>query len=161
MTLTHLDEKGNAVMVDVTDKAVTHRTATAEGRIAMSAPCYEAVKAGAVQKGDVLSVARVAGIMAVKRTAELIPLCHTLMITKAAVEFTLLDDNCEVAVRCTVCCEGKTGVEMEALTGASVALLTVYDMAKALDRRMVIRQVRLLEKGGGKSGHFVASEAQP
>ena len=155
MPFTHLNEKGEAIMVDVTDKAVTHRTAVASGRISMSAECYQAVKEGSAKKGDVLGVARVAGIMATKRTSDLIPLCHVLALTKCAVDFTLDDESHSITARFTVQCEGKTGVEMEALTGVSTALLTVYDMCKAMDKRMVISDIHLCEKQGGKSGDFV------
>ncbi len=154
MPFSHLDERGNAVMVDVTDKAVTSRQATACGRIRMSEDCFRAVRGEALPKGDVLAAARVAGIMAAKRTAELIPLCHILCLTKCGVDFLLHEDTREAEAICTVRCEGKTGVEMEALTGATVALLTVYDMCKALDKRMVIGDVHLVEKRGGKSGDF-------
>ena len=155
---THIDDKGNARMVDVGGKASTARTAVATGRIAMNAACFAAVRDKTAKKGDVLGVAQVAGILAAKRTAELIPLCHLLNLTKAQVEFTLLPDSGEIEAVCTVQCEGKTGVEMEALTGVSVALLTVYDMCKAIDKAMVIRDIHLLEKHGGKSGDFYFSE---
>ena len=135
---THIDGNGNAVMVDVSGKAPTAREAVAVGRIVMSAECFEMV----------------AGIMATKRTSELIPLCHLLNLTKSAVEFTLLPEGHAIEARCTVRCDGKTGVEMEALTGVSVALLTVYDMCKAVDKRMTIGDVHLVEKHGGKSGDF-------
>lgn len=158
MSFTHLDENGNAVMVDVGDKAITTRTAVATGRITMSDACYQAVKEGSVKKGDVLSVARVAGIMAAKRTSELIPLCHSLSLSKATVDFAFHDEERQIQAVCTTRCEGRTGVEMEALTGATVALLTVYDMCKALDRAMVISNVCLLEKLGGKSGHYHHTE---
>ena len=151
---THIDNNGDAVMVDVSGKVVTARTAVACGRISMSRECYEAVRAGAVKKGDVLGVARLAGIMGAKRTSDLIPLCHILNLTKCGVEFIFHDDTCELEGRCTVKCDGKTGVEMEALTGVSVALLTVYDMCKAIDRGMEIGDIHLVEKIGGKSGHF-------
>lgn len=154
MPLTHIDANGNAVMVDVGEKAVTSRTAVAAGRIRMSPACFDIVKNGEARKGDVLGVAQVAGIMATKRTSELIPLCHTLLLTKSAVEFTLFEASCEIEARCTVHCDGKTGVEMEALTGVSVALLTIYDMCKAVDKRMVLSDIHLLEKHGGKSGDF-------
>ena len=153
-SFSHMDSSGNAIMVDIGGKAVTQRTAVACGRIAMSADCFAAVQKGALKKGDVLGVAQVAGIMAAKRTSELIPLCHGLNLTKSAVGFQLLEKSCEIEATCTVSCEGRTGVEMEALTGASVALLTVYDMCKAIDKRMVIREVHLVEKRGGKSGDF-------
>lgn len=151
---THIDAQGNAVMVDVSGKQATSRQAVATGRIGMSKECYEAVVAGVVKKGDVLGVAQIAGIMGAKRTSELIPLCHILNLTKAAVEFEFHDGEREIEARCTVKCDGKTGVEMEALTGVSVALLTIYDMCKAIDKRMVIEDIHLVEKLGGKSGDF-------
>ncbi len=154
MPFTHFNENGEAVMVDVTDKAPTRRTAVATGTITMSEACYQAVKNGTAKKGDVLGVARVAGIMATKRTAELIPLCHVLALTKCGVEFDLDDATHSVTARCEVHCEGKTGVEMEALTGVSTALLTVYDMCKAMDKSMVLSNIHLCEKHGGKSGDF-------
>ena len=143
-------------MVDVGAKAVTQRVAVAGGRIGMSAEALAAIREGTAKKGDVLATARIAGIMAAKRTSELIPLCHPIAISKVSVELALEDDG--VAVTATVSCGGQTGVEMEALTAASVALLTIYDMAKALDRGMVIDGVRLLEKRGGKSGDWRAPE---
>lgn len=155
MEFTHFDTDGNAVMVDVTDKAVTDREATASGRIKVSTEVYEAIRNGTSKKGDVLGVARIAGIMAVKRTSDLIPLCHTLQITKADMEFRMLDETREVEAVCTVKVSGKTGVEMEALTGVSVALLTIYDMCKAIDKFMEIGSVHLCKKTGGKSGVFV------
>ena len=142
--LTHIDRNGNAVMVDVGGKAETLRIAVAKGRIRMSAETFETIRTGAAKKGDVLGVARVAGIMAAKRTSELIPLCHPLMLTKCTVDFAA----------CAVQLTGRTGVEMEALTGASVALLTIYDMCKAIDRGMVLGDIRLIHKEGGKSGVF-------
>jgi len=154
MEFTHMDEAGNARMVDVSGKEVTHRVAVAVGKIRMSEACFHAVENGAVKKGDVLAVAQVAGIQGAKRTAELIPLCHILMLTKVSVTFRLLPEEFAVEATCTVACEGKTGVEMEALTGCSVALLTVYDMCKAIDKRMVLTEVHLVEKTGGKSGQF-------
>ena len=156
MEFTHVDSRGNARMVDVSGKADTVRTAVAEGRITMSPACFAAVREGRAKKGDVLGVAQVAGIMAAKRTADLIPLCHRLNLTRAEVEFELDGAACAVTVRCTTRCTGPTGVEMEALTGVSVALLTIYDMCKALDRGMVMGDIRLLEKAGGKSGHYLA-----
>ena len=125
MEFTHIDDKGNVRMVDVSEKEVTHRTATAVGRIRMSEACFRAVEEGRVKKGDVLTAAQVAGIMGLKRTADLIPLCHTLAITKAEVTFRLLPEEWAVEACCTVCCDGKTGVEMEALTGCATALLTI------------------------------------
>ena len=154
MGFTHIDERGNAVMVDVGGKDVTARRAVAEGRIRMSRECFELVKAGRMKKGDVLGVAQVAGIMAAKKAAELIPLCHTLLLTNVKVELEPLDEESTVCALCSVKCDGRTGVEMEALTGASVALLTVYDMCKSADRSMEIVSVHLVEKHGGKSGDF-------
>lgn len=154
--LTHFDESGNAAMVDVTDKAETQRTAVAKGSIRMSEAAFDAIQQGTVEKGDVLGVARVAGIMAAKRTSELIPLCHPLMLTSVKLDFTLHPETLTVDAVCTAKLAGKTGVEMEALTGVSVALLTIYDMCKALDKGMVISDIRLLEKSGGKSGSFQA-----
>lgn len=152
--LTHLNAAGEAHMVDVGGKAVTQRVAVAGGRIRMSGEALAAIRDGTAKKGDVLATARIAGIMAAKKTGELIPLCHPIAISSVAVELALEADG--VAVTATVACGGQTGVEMEALTAASVALLTVYDMAKALDRGMVIEGVRLLEKRGGKSGDWIA-----
>jgi len=153
--LTHFDASGNAVMVDVSEKAVTSRTATASGKIRMNEETMAAVCAGTVKKGDVLGVARVAGILAAKRTAELIPMCHILPITKCSVDFEIDRPSGTVTARCTVKVDGKTGVEMEALTGVSTALLTIYDMCKALDKRMEISEIHLDAKSGGKSGEFV------
>ena len=153
--LTHIDENGNAVMVDVGAKAVTHREAVAVGRITMSADCFAMVAEGRAKKGDVLGVAQVAGIMAAKRTFESIPLCHPLLLTKCRVEFTMLREEHTIEARCPTQCDGKTGVEMEALNGVTTALLTIYDMCKAADRGMVLSGIHLAEKSGGKSGHFV------
>ena len=153
--LTHIDENGNAVMVDVGAKAVTHREAVAVGRITMSADCFAMVAQGRAKKGDVLGVAQVAGIMAAKRTFESIPLCHPLLLTKCSVEFTMLRGEHAIEARCTTQCDGRTGVEMEALNGVTTALLTIYDMCKAADRGMVLSGIHLAEKSGGKSGHFV------
>jgi len=150
--LTHLDESGAAKMVDVSAKPLTHRTAIAEARIVMKPETLAAIKAGNVKKGDVLGTARVAGIMAAKRTHELIPMCHPLLLTKVAVDFDYVENG--VAIRALVKTQGQTGVEMEALTAASVAALTIYDMAKALEKTMRIENVRLLHKSGGKSGEF-------
>lgn len=152
--LTHLTAAGEAHMVDVGGKPVTQRVAVAGGRIRMSVEALAAIRDGSAKKGDVLATARIAGIMAAKKTSELIPLCHPIAISKVSVELVLEADG--VCVTATVACAGQTGVEMEALTAASVALLTVYDMAKALDRGMVIEGVRLLEKRGGKSGDWIA-----
>ena len=153
--LTHIDENGNAVMVDVGAKAVTHREAVAVGRITMSGECFAMVAEGRAKKGDVLGVAQVAGIMAAKRTFESIPLCHPLLLTKCRVEFTMLRGEHAIEARCTTQCDGRTGVEMEALNGVTTALLTIYDMCKAADRGMVLSDIHLAEKSGGKSGHFV------
>jgi len=154
--LTHIDASGHASMVDVSDKAATSRTAVAEGRIRMQPETLELIRAGDAKKGDVLGVARLAGIMAAKRTHELIPLCHPLLLTKVAVELALDEALPGVVVTATAKVSGQTGVEMEALTAASVACLTVYDMVKAVDRGMVIEGVRLLSKEGGKSGAWRA-----
>lgn len=155
--LTHLDTEGSARMVDVSSKAVTAREATASGRITMSAEALAAIKAGSVKKGDVLAVARVAGIMAAKKTADLIPLCHPLPISGVTLDLAFEDDA--IRATATVRTTHNTGVEMEALTAISVALLTIYDMAKALDRTMTIGDVRLLAKSGGRSGDFTARDA--
>lgn len=151
---THFDEKGNAVMVDVTDKSVTARTAVAEGTILCSEAIIEAVLSQNIKKGDVLGVARVAGIMAVKQTSQLIPMCHPLLISKVSVDFEIDKDRSAIKAVCTVKIEGKTGVEMEALTGVNIALLTIYDMCKAVDKRMVLTDIHLVEKHGGKSADF-------
>ena len=145
----HFDENGNAVMVDVSGKNITYRTAVATGEIHVG----EAIM-GSVKKGDVLGVARVAGIMGVKRTSELIPMCHPLPIQKCSVDYELDETNGIIRAFCTVKTEGKTGVEMEALTGVQVTLLTIYDMCKAIDKHMVMSNIHLVEKTGGKSGDF-------
>jgi cyclic pyranopterin phosphate synthase len=152
--LTHLDEHGHAVMVDVGDKPVTSRTAVAQGEVRMTPATLTAIRTGNAPKGDVLAAARLAGIMAAKKTAELIPLCHTLLLTKVTVDFALDDVENRVVITATVRCNGQTGVEMEALTAVSVAALTIYDMAKALEKGMVIGPIRLVEKTGGKSGEW-------
>jgi len=152
--LTHLDDKGAARMVDVGGKAETARTATATGRIRMSAAALAAVRDGSGPKGDVLAAARIAGIMAAKKTAELIPLCHPLALDAVTVDFAFEPDGVRATARASL--TGKTGVEMEAMTAAAIALLTIYDMAKALDKGMVVEEVRLLEKTGGKSGDWRA-----
>ena len=151
---THFDAAGNALMVDVSDKADTARVAVAQGKICVSREIYEKIAAGSMAKGDVLGVARVAGIMAAKRTSELIPLCHILNLTKLTVDFTIKKETNEIEAVCTARTTGKTGVEMEALTGVSVALLTVYDMCKAVDKAMEIGDIYLEHKSGGKSGEF-------
>lgn len=158
-SFSHIDDKGNAFMVDVSGKAATVRSATAAGRITMSKACYEAVSAGTIVKGDVFGTARIAGIMGAKRTSDLIPLCHILNLSKCAVDFICHDEDCAIECRCTVTCRGQTGVEMEALTGVSTALLTVYDMCKAVDKRMTITGIHLVEKMGGKSGYFSFDES--
>jgi cyclic pyranopterin monophosphate synthase len=152
--LTHLDALGNAHMVDVSAKDVTTRSATARARVLMLPETLALITSGTAKKGDVLATARLAGIMAAKKTSDLIPLCHPLMISKVSVDFSIIDSA--IDVEATVKVEGKTGVEMEALTACSVACLTLYDMVKAVDRGMRITDLRLVEKSGGKSGHFQA-----
>ena len=154
--LTHFDASGNAVMVDVTDKEVTARTATAEGRVLMASKTLERIAAHGFKKGDVLGVAQLAGIMAAKRTADLIPLCHPLPLSSVTVELTPQPEQGCVMVRATCKVTGRTGVEMEALTAVAVASLTVYDMCKAVDRGMRIEGVHLVHKDGGRSGEFRA-----
>jgi cyclic pyranopterin monophosphate synthase len=154
--LTHLDAAGNAHMVDVSEKDVTSRSATARATVEMQPETLALIREGKARKGDVLATARIAGIMAAKKTHELIPLCHPLMITKVTVDFTPDAEASTIDVSATVKVEGKTGVEMEALTACSVACLTLYDMCKAVDRGMKISNLRLVEKTGGKSGHFTA-----
>ena len=156
--LTHLDEKGQARMVDVGSKAETHREARAAGRVRMRPETLAMLRAGDVPKGDVLGAARVAGIMAAKRTPDLIPLCHPLLLTHASVDFAFDDAASAVEIQATVRCQGQTGVEMEALTAVTVAALTIYDMAKAIEHGMVIEGVRLLAKSGGRSGEWRAIE---
>ena len=157
--LTHFDGAGQAHMVDVGAKAETARVARAGGSIRMAPATFDLIAAGAAKKGDVLGIARIAAIQASKRTADLIPLCHPLALTRVAVDFTLDRDASRVGIEVTAETHGRTGVEMEALTAASVGLLTIYDMCKAADRGMVIESVRLLEKSGGKSGHWTATGA--
>jgi cyclic pyranopterin phosphate synthase len=152
--LTHFDGQGQAHMVDVAGKAATHRVAIAQGRIVMNPSTLSIVLQGSAKKGDVLGIARVAGIMAAKKTSELIPLCHPLALTRVAIEFQPQESDSSIACRATVETVGPTGVEMEALTAVQVALLTIYDMCKAADRAMTITDVKLLEKHGGKSGSF-------
>lgn len=154
MEFTHFDQQGNAWMVDVGEKADTMREASAKGSIRMSRECLDMVMAGEMKKGDVLGVARIAGIMGAKKTADLIPLCHPLFLTKVTVEFTVDEEALEIQAVCTARTQGKTGVEMEALSGVFAALLTIYDMCKAVDRSMEIREVYLMHKSGGKSGEF-------
>lgn len=154
MSLTHFNAAGEALMVDVGDKALTHRIAVAEGFILMQAATLERVMAGAQAKGDVLGVARIAGIMGAKRTADLIPLCHPLALTRVTVDFQLLPERSAIRCQATVETRGATGVEMEALTAVQITLLTLYDMCKAMDRGMTLTDIRLLEKTGGQSGHW-------
>ena len=154
--LTHFDAQGQAHMVDVAAKASTHRVAVAQGRIGMLPATLALIEGGTAKKGDVLGIARLAGIMAAKKTSDLIPLCHPIALTRVAVDFEIQRDTNSVLCTARAECTGQTGVEMEALTAASVALLTIYDMCKAVDRGMTIDGVRLMEKMGGKSGHFVA-----
>ena len=154
-TLTHFDAEGQAHMVDVAAKAATHRIAVAEGRIVMNSATLSIILAGTAKKGDVLGIARVAGIMAAKKTSDLIPLCHPLALTRVAIDFRPDKESFAMACRATVETVGPTGVEMEALMAAQVALLTIFDMCKAVDRGMTITDLRVLEKHGGKSGSFV------
>ncbi len=151
---THFDEKGNAYMVDVSDKEITRRSATAQGTITVSREVMDAVLGRKVRKGDVFTVAQTAGIMGTKRTSDLIPMCHPLSLTNVQISFETDEEACSITAYCTAVTDGKTGVEMEALTGVSVALLTVYDMCKAIDKRMVMSDIHLVEKTGGKSGDF-------
>ena len=150
---THFDNSGNAIMVDISEKAENSRTATAKGQISMSQEAFDACKFGMSKKGDVLGVARLAGIMATKQTSNLIPLCHIIAIEKATIDFEYTNNT--IIATCIVKCTGKTGVEMEALTGVTVALLTIYDMCKAIDKSMEISGITLLEKHGGKSGTYI------
>ncbi|AEF54943.1 cyclic pyranopterin monophosphate synthase MoaC [Marinomonas posidonica] len=152
-SLTHLDHRGHAHMVDVSDKAPTKRTATARGVLTMQPETLTKILAGGFAKGDVLATARIAGIQAAKKTSDLIPLCHPLMLTKVSVDIAQLNEH-QLEVLCTCALSGKTGVEMEALTGVSVAALTLYDMCKAVDKGIVIENVQLVEKTGGKSGDW-------
>ena len=152
--LTHINENGEAIMVDVSGKAVTAREAKAEGTIYVGAEILRLLQDDALPKGDVLAAARIAGIMACKKTSDIIPLCHPLPITKASVDLEILEEKTAIRAVCTVKTEGKTGVEMEALAGVSAALLTIYDMCKAVSKEMVIGDVHLVRKSGGKSGDF-------
>ena len=154
MEMTHLDDHGHAVMVDISGKPVTERKAAAQGTIRMSGECFRMVKNGGHKKGDVLAVARIAGIMGAKKTGELIPLCHNIGLTSVCVDFEFLDDENAIKATCNVSCEGRTGAEMEALTGVNAALLTVYDMCKAVDKSMVMDNIHLDSKSGGKSGEY-------
>lgn len=152
----HFDERGNALMVDIGDKFESKRKAVAEGFISMNEECYTLLKNGGHKKGDVLSAARIAGIMGAKKTSELIPLCHIIGLTGVRLDFELIDEKNRVHALCTAETVGRTGVEMEALTGVSTALLTIYDMCKAVDKSMTISGIRLLKKQGGKSGIWEA-----
>ncbi|MDF2952079.1 MAG: moaC [Anaerocolumna sp.] len=152
--LSHFDDAGNAIMVDVSNKEITSRTAIAQGKIIVNDAVMKAIINKEVKKGDVLGVARVAGIMGVKRTWELIPMCHPLMIQKCSVDFQVEEEKNTITAICTVKVEGKTGVEMEALTGVNITLLTIYDMCKAIDKSMEMTDIHLVEKTGGKSGTF-------
>ena len=153
--LNHFDSKGNAIMVDVTEKNVTERKAIAKGKIFVNDETYKRILDGNMTKGDVLGVARIAGIMATKKTSDLIPMCHPLMLTKSQIDFEFNEKEKSITAISTVKLSGKTGVEMEALTGVNVALLTIYDMCKAIDKSMVISDIHLVEKTGGKSGNFI------
>ncbi|EOU1681273.1 cyclic pyranopterin monophosphate synthase MoaC [Clostridium perfringens] len=152
--LTHFDNKGNAVMVDVSNKNETERIAIATGTVKASSETIELIKSGQIGKGDVLGVARVAGIMAMKNTSNLIPMCHPVMITGSSIDFEIDSEKSEIIITATSKVVHKTGVEMEALTGVSIAALTIYDMCKAVDKRMVIGDIHLVKKLGGKSGEF-------
>ena len=156
--LTHFDDDGKAVMVDITEKNVTERTAVATGEIVMNRETLEAVKKGNIKKGDVLGVARIAAIMAAKQTQSLIPMCHNILLTNAKIEFSFDDEGNKILIKSTVKTTGKTGVEMEALTMVSIAGLTIYDMCKSMDKSMVIGKIRLVEKHGGKSGDWIKNE---
>lgn len=153
--LTHFDADGKAIMVDVGDKETTRRVAVARGEVLMNSATLDRILDKQVEKGDVLGVARLAGIMAAKKTSELVPLCHPLLINSVEVDFTPDRDKSMVVVEATVKVNGQTGVEMEALTAVSVAALTIYDMCKAVDKTMILNNVRLVEKEGGRSGHFI------
>ena len=154
--LNHFDSKGNAIMVDVTEKKVTERKAIAKGKIFVNDETYKRILDGNMTKGDVLGVARIAGIMATKKTSDLIPMCHPLMLTKSQIDFEFNEKEKSITAISTVKLSGKTGVEMEALTGVNVALLTIYDMCKAIDKNMVISDIHVVEKTGGKSGNFIS-----
>ena len=154
MEFTHFDDNGNAWMVDVSDKDITEREALATGKITLSKEAYNAIEGKTVKKGDVLTVAQIAGIQACKQTSSLVPLCHNISLTKAEVTFEMQPETRAITALCRVKTTGKTGAEMEALTGVSIALLTIYDMCKAIDKRMVISDIHLVSKSGGKSGTF-------
>ncbi len=156
--LTHFNEDGRARMVDVSEKEQTFRQATASATVILNRETYELVLEGKMKKGDVLQVAQVAGIMAAKKTSELIPMCHPIILTGVDIEYLLEDDRCAIEIRATVKCKGETGVEMEALTAASTAALTIYDMCKAVQKDIVVEKIYLMEKIGGKSGHYIKGE---
>lgn len=158
MEFSHFDNKGNAVMVDVTQKEDTERIAIAEGTIKVNETILNKIKEGTIGKGDVLNVARIAGIMSAKKTFELIPMCHIILLTKCSVDFEIDENKKEIKAVSTVKTTGKTGVEMEALTAVNITLLTIYDMCKAVDKGMVINNIHLVEKNGGKSGDFLWKE---
>ena len=153
--LNHFDSNGNAIMVDVTEKNITQRQAIAKGKIFVNDETYKRILDGNMEKGDVLSAARIAGIMATKKTSDIIPMCHPLMITKSKIDFEFNEEEKSITAISLVKLAGKTGVEMEALMGVNVALLTIYDMCKAIDKNMIISDIHLVEKTGGKSGKFV------
>ena len=155
---THFDQNGNAIMVDVTAKADTERIAVATGYIQVNEEVFDAIQNQTAKKGDVLGTARIAGIMAAKKTSDLIPMCHPLMLTKVTVDFEMKEEDYTIHCYCTTKLCGKTGVEMEALTGVQVTLLTIYDMCKAIDKHMVMTDIHLVEKTGGKSGDFLFKE---
>ena len=157
---THFNDQGRAKMVDVGEKPVTRRTAVAAGRVLVNDHTFDLIKSGGMKKGDVLTVAQIAGVMGAKRTPELIPMCHPIMMTGIDLALSLDEARCAVDIRATVSCDGRTGVEMEALTAASTAALTVYDMCKAVQKDMVITDVRLIEKTGGVHGDFHREEAE-
>lgn len=154
MEFNHFDQKGNAVMVDVSNKKETERIAVAQGTIKVNEEIFSHILKGDIKKGDVLGVARIAGIMATKKTSEIIPMCHPLMLTKSSIDFQLNNENKTITAFCTAKIISRTGVEMEALTGVSAALLTIYDMCKAVDKSMVISDIHLVSKTGGKSGDY-------
>ncbi|WP_426417700.1 cyclic pyranopterin monophosphate synthase MoaC [Aestuariirhabdus sp. LZHN29] len=158
---THLDEQGHAHMVDVTEKQVTERVAIAESWVQLNQETFDLISSREIEKGDVLATARIAGIQAAKRCSDLIPLCHPLALTKVKVEFELHPDSHRIRVESLCKLAGRTGVEMEALTAASIAALTIYDMCKAVDKGIVIESTRLLEKSGGKSGHWLVAGTTP
>jgi len=161
MKLTHVDDSGKARMVDVTDKSDTHRIAIAEGKVFMKKQTLDMIESSEIAKGDVLAVARIAGITAAKRTSDLIPLCHTILLTGVKVDFTSFrEEKAGIIITAEIVSTGKTGVEMEALTAVSVSALTIYDMCKAVDRGMIVSDIKLMEKRGGKSGTWKASEHQ-